>query len=48
MSITLLYTAHLWCSHSKAKMNKIKVTFNDALRILLTLMLWGLPVMECD
>ena len=31
---TLLYTTHLWCSHSKAKMNKIKVAYNDALRIL--------------
>ena len=29
---TPLYTAHLWCSYSKAKINKIKVAYNDALR----------------
>ena len=37
---TPLYTAHLWCNHSKAKMNNIKVAYNDALRILLKYPKW--------
>ena len=37
---TPLYTAHLWCSHSKGKMNKLKVAYNDALRILLKYPRW--------
>lgn len=37
---TPLYTAHLWCSYSKAKMNKIRVAYNDALRILLKTPRW--------
>jgi len=37
---TPLYTAHLWCSYSKAKMHKIKVAYNDALRILLKCPRW--------
>lgn len=34
---TPLYTAHLWCSYSKAKMKKLQVAYNDAFRILLKL-----------
>ncbi len=37
---TSLYTAHLWCNYSKAKMKKLQVAFNDALRILLKLPRW--------
>ena len=37
---TPLYTAHLWCSYSRAKINKIKVAYNDALRILLKAPRW--------
>lgn len=32
---TSFYTAHLWCRYAKAKMQKLQVAFNDALRILL-------------
>ena len=32
---TPMYTAHLWCNYSKAKMKKLHVAYNDALRILL-------------
>ena len=38
---TPLYTAHLWCKYSKAKMKKLQVAFNDALRILLRLPRWS-------
>lgn len=31
---TPLHTAQLRCDHSKATMNKVKVAYNDALRIL--------------
>ena len=34
---TPLYTAHLWCRYSKSKYNKLRVAYNDALRILLRL-----------
>ena len=37
---TPLYTAHLWCNYSKGKMNKIKVAYNDALRIFLKYPRW--------
>lgn len=37
---TPLYTAHPWCSHSNAKMNKIEVAYYDALRILLKYPRW--------
>ena len=36
----LHYTAHLWCSHSKGMMNKIKVAYNDTLKILLKYPRW--------
>ncbi len=35
-----LYTAHLWWSYSKAKIKKLQVAYNDALRILLKLPRW--------
>ena len=35
-----LYTAHLGCSQSKGQMNKIKVAYNDTLRILLKYQRW--------
>ena len=34
---TPLYTTHLWCRYSKSKYNKLRVAYNDALRILLRL-----------
>ena len=34
---TPLYTAHFWCRYSKSKYNKLRVAYNDALRILLRL-----------
>lgn len=37
---TPLYTAHLWCRYSKAKMHKLQVAYNDALRILLKVPRW--------
>ncbi len=37
---TSFYMSHLWCSYSKAKMKKLQVAFNDALRILLKLPRW--------
>ncbi len=37
---TPLYTAHLWCSYSKAKFNKLQVAYNDALRLLLKVPRW--------
>ena len=37
---TPLYTAHLWCSYSKGKYNKLRVAYNDALRIMLRLPRW--------
>ncbi len=37
---TSFYTSHLWCSYSKAKMKKLQVAFNDALRILLKFPRW--------
>ncbi len=37
---TSFYTSHLWCSYSKAKMKKLQVAFNDALRILLKFPSW--------
>ena len=37
---TPLYTAHLWCNYSKAKMKKLQVAYNDAFRILLKLPRW--------
>ena len=38
---TPLYTAHLWCTYSNAKMKKLQVAYNDALRILLKLPRWN-------
>ena len=35
-----LYTAHLWCCYSKAKMKKLQEAFNDAFGILLKLPRW--------
>ena len=35
-----LYTAHLWCSYSAGKYRKLRVAYNDALRILLRLPRW--------
>ena len=37
---TPLYTSHMWCSHSKGKMDKLKVAYNEALRILLKYPRW--------
>ncbi len=37
---TTLYTAHLWCSYSKAKMKRLQLAFSDTLRILLKLPRW--------
>ena len=37
---TPLYTAHLWCNFSKARMRKLQVAYNDAFRILLKLPRW--------
>ena len=37
---TPLYTAHLWCNYSKARMRKLQVAYNDAFRILLKLPRW--------
>ena len=32
---TPLYTAHLWCSYRKASIQRLKVAYNDALRLFL-------------
>ena len=37
---TPMYTAHLWCRYSKSKYNKLRVAYNDALRILLRQPRW--------
>ena len=37
---TTLYTAHLWCRYSAAKMRKLLVAYNDAFRILLRRPRW--------
>lgn len=37
---TPLHTAQLRCDHSKATMNKVKVAYNDALRIFLRYPRW--------
>ncbi len=37
---TPLYTAHLWCSYSRAKFHKLRVAYNDALRMILRLPRW--------
>ena len=37
---TPLYTAHLWCNYSAAKMKKLHVAYNDAFRILLKVPRW--------
>ncbi len=37
---TPLYTAYLWCSYSKAKLNKLQVAYNDALWLLLKVLRW--------
>ena len=37
---TPLYTAHLWCNYSAAKMKKLHVAYNDAFRILLRVPRW--------
>ncbi len=38
VNCTSFYTSHLWCSYSKAKIKKLLVAFNDALRILLKIL----------
>ena len=37
---TPLYTAHLWCRYTSAKMKKLQVAYNDAFRIFLKLPRW--------
>ncbi len=37
---TPLYTAHLWCNYTTAKLKKLQVAYNDAFRILLKLPRW--------
>ena len=37
---TPLYTAHLWYNYTVAKMKKLQVAYNDALRILLRYPRW--------
>ena len=37
---TPLYTAHLWSSYKKASLQKLKVAYNDAMRILLRRPRW--------
>lgn len=34
------YTTHLWCNHSKANINKIKLPYDGALRVLCKYPVW--------
>lgn len=38
---TPLYTAHVWCSYSPAKLRKLQVVHNDAFRDLMKLPRWS-------
>ena len=37
---TPMYTAYLWCAYKKASIRRLKVAYNDALRILLKVPRW--------
>ena len=37
---TPMYTAHLWCNYKTNSMHKLKVAYNDALRLLMRVPRW--------